>query len=214
MCGRYALIGIDELKDEYGWPADFEFMPNYNIAPTQNMPVVTDKGLEIMRWGIIPAWAKDEKIGYRLINTRSETVFDKPMWKGIVTKKRCLIPANGFYEWQKQGDSKQPFYIRTKDQKLFMFAGIWETWKHEGIEINTYSILTTEPNREMVSIHDRMPVILSKQDHVKWLAADGREQIESLLLPYQDNGLEMYPVGKDVNSVKVNEAKLILPVGR
>jgi putative SOS response-associated peptidase YedK len=210
MCGRYALYDFEELYDEYAIPEGFDIAPNYNAAPTQTMPVITENGLEMMRWGLIPRWAKDEKIGYKLFNTRSESVFEKPIWKSIVTKQKCLIPANGFYEWQKRDDGKQPYYIQLEDQGLFMFAGIWETWKHENRVWNTYSILTTTPNKEMISVHDRMPVILHSDNKAQWLAADRREDIEPLLTPYEDNQLKMFEVSKNVNTSKVNDTTLIL----
>ena len=212
MCGRYALFDIKEIENDYPLPADYEFVPNYNVAPTQTMPVITEEGMTLMRWGLIPSWSKDEKIGYKLINARSESVFEKPIWKAVITRKKCLIPANGFYEWKKAEDGKQPFFIYPKDQNIFMFAGVWETWKHEGREWHTYSILTTEPNKEMALIHDRMPVILQKEDWSQWLGADDEEDIQPLLYSYSDDGLETIEVSKDVNVVKVNNNTLILPI--
>ena len=212
MCGRYTLYEIDEVgaRFEVDIPADLN--PNYNAAPTQNMPVITSEGLDLMRWGLIPAWAKDEKIGYKMINARAETIFDKPMWKGIVKRSRCIIPANGFYEWQKRDDGKQPFYIHLPDEQLFSFAGIWETWKHEDKEWHTYSIITTSPNKEMEQIHDRMPVILSEKNEMDWIFASSQEDMEHLLKPLADNSLQMHEVSKDVNVVKTNNDKLILPI--
>lgn len=166
----------------------------------------------MMRWGLIPPWAKDEKIGYKLINARAETLFEKPMWRTAVTKRRCLIPANGFYEWQKQEDGKHPYFIHPSDIEIFSFAGLWETWKHEGREWHTYSIITTEPNKEMEKIHNRMPVILHPSDESQWLQADNQKEIEALLLPYTDNGLDMYEVGKAVNVATTNHATLIGPI--
>ena len=212
MCGRYALYGIEPLKDEYGLPEDYEGVPNYNVAPTHVMPIVTQEGPQMMRWGLIPKWAKDEKIGYKLINARAETVFEKPMWKSIITKQRCLIPANGFYEWQKRDNGKQPFFIHPTDQEMFMFAGIWETWKHDDVIWNTYTILTTTPNKEMEQIHDRMPVILQKYDHDQWLGAYTKDDIEPLLSPYNDGKLDTFEVSKDVNIIKNNKDELILPL--
>jgi len=176
------------------------------------MPVVTSDGLSLMRWGLIPKWAKDEKIGYKLINARSETVFEKPMWKGIVKQHRCLVPANGFYEWQKREAGKQPFYIHFPDERIFSFAGLWETWLHEGKEWQSYSILTTSPNQEMEPIHDRMPVILHPDDEAQWLAADTEEDITVLLAPYESGVLETYGVGTEVNAVRVNDKTLIDPI--
>lgn len=212
MCGRYTLYDFEELNDEYAKLGEFTLTPNYNVAPSQMMPVVSSNGLEMMRWGLIPKWAKDEKIGYRFFNARSESVFEKPIWKSVITKRRCLVPANGFYEWQKQPGGKQPFYIHPKHQNLFMFAGVWEIWKHDNREWHTYSILTTTPNKETRSVHDRMPVILHKDDEEQWLAADRREDVEPLLLPYEDDGLEMFAVSKNVNVAKANDDSLIAPL--
>lgn len=212
MCGRYALYDFEELYDEYAIPAEFNIAPNYNAAPTQMMPVITESGIEMMRWGLIPTWAKDERMGYRLFNARSESVFEKPIWKSIITKQRCLVPANGFYEWQKTEDGKQPFYIQLKNQKLFMLAGVWGTWKRENDMLITYSILTTLPNYEMARIHNRMPLILHKDNEVQWLEADRREDIEPLLMPYEDERLSMFEVSKSVNTVKTNDDTLILPI--
>jgi len=212
MCGRYTLHTTDELEDRYRVEVSDAIRANYNVAPSQTMPVITEDGLHMMRWGLIPKWAKDEKIGYKLINARSETVFEKPMWKGIIKQRRCLIPANGFYEWQKNGKEKQPFYIHLPDDSVFSFAGLWETWEHDGKSWETYSILTTTPNNEMESIHDRMPVILHKDDEAHWLAADTQEDIEVLLRPYTDGKLETYEVSSDVNTIKVNNETLIGPM--
>ena len=212
MCGRYTLHTTDELEERYRVEVSEAIRPNYNVAPSQTMPVVTSDGLSLMRWGLIPKWAKDEKIGYKLINARSETVFEKPMWKGIVKQHRCLVPANGFYEWQKREAGKQPFYIHFPDERIFSFAGLWETWLHEGKEWQSYSILTTSPNQEMEPIHDRMPVILHPDDEAQWLAADTEEDITVLLAPYESGVLETYGVGTEVNAVRVNDKTLIDPI--
>lgn len=212
MCGRYALYDLESLNAEYHIPEDIDLAPNFNAAPTQSMPIVTDHGMELMRWGLIPRWAKDPKMGLRLINARSESVFDKPIWKSAILHRRCLVPANGFYEWQKRLDGKHPFYIHPKDQNLFMFAGVWESWTYQDREWHTYAILTTVPNHEMTDIHDRMPVILHKEDRAQWLAADTREEIETLLMPYSHNTLEMFEVSRDVNVVKTNDGHLITPI--
>lgn len=212
MCGRYTLHTTDELEDRYRVEVSDAIRANYNVAPSQTMPVITQDGLRMMRWGLIPKWAKDEKIGYKLINARSETVFEKPMWNGIVKQRRCLIPANGFYEWKKQDDGKHPYYIHLKDQAIFSFAGLWETWEHNGKIWETYSILTTSPNKEMESIHERMPVILHKDDEEQWLAADNQEDIQVLLKPYTDGKLDTFEVSKEVNTIKINNDTLIGPI--
>ena len=171
-----------------------------------------------MKWGLVPGWSKDPNIGYKLINARSESVFEKPMWRGVILHKRCLIPANGFYEWQKHEHAgkteKQPFYIHPKDTELFAFAGVWDEWHDaEGKKWKTYSILTTSPNKEMRAIHDRMPVILAPEDEDGWLEADDtRDNIEPFLRPYHDGGLEMFPVSTEVNAVKNNGKQLVYPL--
>lgn len=213
MCGRYTLYQIDEVGALYGTGDVLEDVrPNYNVAPTHTMPVQTTNGLQLMRWGLIPVWAKDEKIGYKLFNTRSETVFEKPMWKGIVKHNRCLVPANGFYEWKKTDTGKIPFYIHMPDEQLFSFAGIWEAWRHDGYDWQTFSIMTTTPNREMESLHDRMPVIIDRKDYDMWLTADTQDDINALLLPLPDNTLQMHEVSTDVNIVKNNNGTLIGPI--
>src|SRR5687768_16864425 len=130
MCGRYTITGPEDIGDRFDVSLPGPIKPNFNAAPSQDVPVITETGngkrLEIMRWGLVPVWAKDAKIGYKLINARAETVFEKPMWKKLVASQRCLIPANGFYEWQKSAEGgKQPFYIHPREQELFAFAGIW-----------------------------------------------------------------------------------------
>lgn len=222
MCGRYTLhTKAGYLKKRYNLatlPKDIT--ANFNVAPGQTMPVIhaDDDGkprLEMMKWGLIPFWAKDPKIGYRLINARDDTIFDKPMWRNVIRKKRCLIPADGFYEWRKPKSSKEhktPFFIHPKQVDLFSFAGVWETWKDaEDHEIRTYSIITTEPNKEMSKIHNRMPVILHKEDESSWLEPTHkeREDIEPFLRPLEDGGLETYRVSEDVNSPRNNYERLI-----
>lgn len=226
-CGRYTLHAkLKDLLERYGLdetPID-EIQPNYNVAPGQTMPVVIEseegkRSLEFMRWGLVPVWAKDISIGYKLINARDDTVFEKPMWRGVILKKRCLIPADGFYEWKKppagSKSPKQPFYIRPKQMDIFSFAGVWSSWHDaEDKEIRTYSIITTEPNQEMREVHNRMPIILYPEEESDWLAYSKtkREEIEPFIHPFEDNGLEMFEVSKDVNVTKNNDEKLILPI--
>lgn len=224
-CGRYVLKAEpDELAEHYNLAAKPKgIKPNYNVAPGQILPVVTadEDGahLEMMKWGLIPVWAKDPNIGYKLINARDDSIFERPVWRGVILKKRALIPANGFYEWQKPPEGsrrpKQPFYVHPKQTGLFSFAGVWEAWKDaEGHPWKTYSIITTEPNREMGAIHNRMPVILHPDEEAAWLdpAKTTRQQIEPFLHPYEDKGLEMFKVSTDVNVARNNDSKLILPI--
>jgi putative SOS response-associated peptidase YedK len=223
MCGRYSIYLKDHMTERFqlkGVKAE-ELQPNYNAAPGQFLPVVVrgedgNNSLEVMKWGVIPRWAKDMKIGYKLINARSESLFEKPMWRGLIARQRALIPANGFYEWKKLPDGgKTPFFIHPKDQETYAFAGIWETWHDvEGHEIKSFSIITTDANKEMSGVHDRMPVILQPDEEQEYLDKDkvDRSEIEPFLHPYHDGGLDMYEVTDDVNTPKNNAAYLIKPV--
>ena len=188
------------------------------------MPVIvgSDQGpqRQMMQWGLVTTWAKEPSIGYKLINAQEDTIFDKPVWRTVILKKRCLIPADGFYEWKRPAEGtkgpKTPFYIHPKQESLFSFAGVWETWKDaEGLERATYSIITTEPNQEMASIHNRMPVILHREDEASWLepSNQSRSGLEPLLRPYEDHGLEIYTVSDDVNSPRHNDKHLIYALG-
>ncbi|MEI6237676.1 MAG: SOS response-associated peptidase [Candidatus Saccharibacteria bacterium] len=220
MCGRYTLYQADNLSDRFNLATKplVAVQDNYNVAPGQNMPIIiknqVGNGVELMKWGLIPSWAKDTKIGYKLINARSESVFDKPMWRSAVEHYRCLVPARGFYEWKVQegGKSKQPFYIHPKDQDLFAFAGLWSTYKDvEGYELKSFSILTTSPNKEMAEVHNRMPVILKPGEETHWLESSlrSKEAINTFLHPYEDNKLDLYMVSPDVNSPTSNDKHLI-----
>lgn len=218
MCGRYAVYTPAGILEYYRieFPLE-ELDERYNAAPGQYLPVVVNhedkKRLTKMRWGMIPVWAKDDKIGYKLINARSETVFEKPTWKRPMKSKRCLIPANGFYEWKKEGDAKQPYYIHLKDQELFSFAGVFDHWtnRETGEVIESYSILTTSPNKEMKPIHDRMPVVLHQKDEDRWLDPENEspESLADLFNPYDDGALDIYPVDKGVGNARVDNESLI-----
>lgn len=218
MCGRYTLFGTNELTKRFDLGSRAgQVHANYNVAPGQLMPVIVDDNgknqILIMKWGLVPVWAKDMNIGYKLINARAESVFDKPMWKGSVMHKRCLVPSSGFYEWKVVDEkTKQPYFIQPKDGGMFSFAGVFSSWKDtEGKELLTFSIITTEPNKEMAKIHNRMPVILHPEDEDKWLrpSSETRSDIEPLLRPLEDGSLKMYTVSRDVNSPKNNEENLI-----
>jgi len=230
MCGRYVLAqSYEALKNRYNLvnsgALPFKQTPRYNIAPSQMSAVVTsDNGsgnkLQSMKWGLIPHWAKDASIGFKLINARSETVREKPSFRDAFKKKRCLVPVTGFYEWQKQeeGKIKQPFYITAStngndngESEIFSFAGLWSVWKDpNGEEILSYNILTTEPNGLMEPIHKRMPVILRKDDESKWL--DTSSELESLVKlfePFESERMQAHPVSTLVNSPKNDVAGCI-----
>ena len=224
MCGRSSLTKNEkELEQRFNatfYSEDLERynpIPNFNVAPTHMMPIITNEDashINIFRWGLIPFWAKDVKIGTSMINARIETIKEKATYKNTLKNKRCLVPLDGFYEWKKEGRNKIPFRIRTTDQEIFSCAGLWETWKSpEGININTFTIITLPSNKFMHQIHDRMPAILLPEQEKEWLErAITVNDIDDILLPYPDDNMTMYPVSNRVNSVKNNDSTLIQPI--
>lgn len=223
MCGRFTLFEADAiLSKDFGAPIAFGLTPRYNIAPSQPILAVRTStgngGREavFLRWGLIPHWAKDPSIGNRMINARAETVAEKPSFRDAFRKRRCLVPASGFYEWKKAERKKQPYYIRMKDGHPLAFAGLWERWESTpGETVETCTILTTTPNDLMGQLHDRMPVILSSSDYALWLDSGNTEQdrLKSLLRPYPDREMEAFPVGVIVNNPKIDDSSCISPVG-
>ena len=203
---------IDPTKPSPG------LIPRYNIAPTQSVIVVNDTGerqLVPMRWGLIPSWAKDESIGNRLINARAETLAEKPAFRAALKKRRCLIPADGFYEWQKQGKLKQPVRIVLKSREPFAFAGLWEHWTSPaGEEVLSCTIVTTEANGLLKEVHDRMPVILTPESEAIWLDTqiDDLTKLLALLKPYPSDLMEHYPVSRAVNSPANDTQDCIVPI--
>jgi putative SOS response-associated peptidase YedK len=183
-------------------------LPRWNVAPTQMVLVRTNQSAqgELFRWGLIPHRAKEEKIGYSLINARCETVVEKPTFREAMAKRRCLVAADGFYEWRKNADgSKTPMYIRRSDGEPFAFAGLWETWRDAAGElVKTCSIVTTTANSLMAGIHERMPVILCEGDYEKWLRTEevGAKEAAGLLVPWAVEGWEAFPVSTRVNNVR------------
>lgn len=228
MCGRYTLYQIKELQKRFNLTKDEatvlleDLKKRYNIAPTQFSPVITEDDnknphIEMMRWGYMPPWAKEPKdiFKFRTFNARSEEIFSKRTWKNAIIHRRCLVPTNGFYEWQKQADGKQPYFIKPKDDDLFSFAGLYGTWKdYDGNEWGTFSILTTQPNDQMEKIHTRMPVILHPDQEQGWLnpAMTSPDEITNYMAPYDQNGLELYEVSRDVNTSRIDEETLVLPI--
>ena len=216
MCGRFQLSVKGKHISERFNVAVFDemFSPNFNCAPSQKLPVIINtkpKQLSFFQWGLIPFWAKDPGIGFKLINARGETLSEKPAFRQAFEKRRCLIPANGFYEWRKT--DKTPFRIFMKNEKIFALAGIWESWKDaEGRLINSFSIITTSPNKLMESIHDRMPVILQPEHEEDWLKENNTEQLSKLLIPFNSTKMEAYPISKKVNSPKNTGAEIAIAV--
>jgi putative SOS response-associated peptidase YedK len=215
MCGRYALYDTDNLDKRFGVTVKKAIKPNYNVAPTQHMPVIRNvngkKEIELMYWGIPRMIGKD--LVKEIINTRSDKAFSN-FWKKQVTHQRVLIPASGFYEWRKTKDGKIPYFIELPSEEMYAFAGIWNSWKdRDGNEFNAYSIMTADPNAEMKSVHDRMPVILHKKDEERWLKDDlSDEEIQEMIWTPEDGYLKMYEVSKDVGNVRNNDSELLKPV--
>lgn len=215
MCGRYTIGDVRRLSERFDTSNKIEdIKPSYNVAPSQTNPVIDRKSpnqVEMMKWGLIPSWAKDPKIGYKMINARAESVKDKPSFRKPFRDQRCLVPASGFYEWLKTEKEKIPHYIHLKGKELFAFAGLYEIWKDEnGNEVKSYTVITTEPNEVMKKIHNRMPVILKEEDEDKWLRNDTDETVlVELLKPYPDEDMEAYPVSRDVNNPRNNSEDLI-----
>jgi len=223
MCGRFTLTELepDVLTEIFTLEGDVPALsPRYNIAPTQPVATVirdaksNTNRLEIMRWGLVPSWAKDIKMGSRMINARGETVHEKPSFRSAFKRRRCLVVADGFYEWQKLSDgSKQPLYITLKDDGPFAFAGLWEFWtdRDSGSELITCTIITTTPNDFMSTIHNRMPVILPRAEYDRWLDPDQEDPaaLLPLLRPYPDDMMTAWPVSKRVNSPSNDDEGLL-----
>lgn len=216
MCGRYALYGPrSRSRVEAEYFSTLEHFPgSWNVAPGQVLPITRLKHGAIehvtARWGLVPFWAKDEKIGYKCINARSESIGTAPAFKGAYrTRRRCLVPACGFYEWQKHPAGKQPYYITSADGTLLAFAGLWDDWrKPDGERLTTFTVLTCEPNDLMRPLHDRMPVILQHDDYRTWLEA---EDPHELMVPCPEEMLTCFPVSSRVNSPRNDAPDLIAP---
>jgi putative SOS response-associated peptidase YedK len=217
MCGRYTLsTPAGRLAEEFQLDSTVEIPPSYNVAPTQQVAaVLEDEGgrrLEMLRWGLVPSWADDPDIGARMINARSETAPEKPSFRRAFRGRRCLIAADGFYEWKREDGGKQPYYFRMQDGRPFAFAGLWESWDKGGGELLTCTILTTRPNSVLQGIHDRMPVILPHDAYNAWLDPDAdREELGEFMIPYPGDDLETYPVSRFVNSPRNNDERCIEP---
>jgi putative SOS response-associated peptidase YedK len=217
MCGRYTLsTPAGRLAEEFQLDSTVEILPSYNVAPTQQVAaVLEDEGgrrLEMLRWGLVPSWADDPDIGARMINARSETAPEKPSFRRAFRGRRCLIAADGFYEWKREDGGKQPYYFRMRDGRPFAFAGLWESWDKGGGELRTCTILTTRPNSVLNGIHDRMPVILPHDAYNAWLDPDAdKEELGELMIPYPGDDLETYPVSRFVNSPSNNDERCIEP---
>lgn len=216
MCGRYTLtVDIKTIAEKFGVPASLETTPRYNVAPTQEVVTIMRNGtshLALLRWGLIPSWAKDESIGSRMINARAETLAEKPSFKGLLRSKRCLIIADGFYEWKQENGSKTPMYITLKNGDPFAFAGLWDQWKSpDGQQVRSCTIITTEPNDVLAPIHNRMPAILLPGAYEDWLDPDMRDDqaLSHWLAPYPAEEMTARAVSRLVNDPKRDSPELI-----
>lgn len=222
MCGRYTLTRRQQVVAErFGVEQlTMNIEPRFNIAPTQPVPVVlTEDGkprLDVMRWGLVPFWSKDIKSMKPLINARGETIAQKPAFKNCLIRRRCLIPADGFFEWKREGKEKIPMYIYCADMELFAFAGLWEEWKdrESGNVVRSCSIITIGANNTVAPVHDRMPVILRPEDESAWLDTSRTkpEELMQFVIPAADERIKMHEVSAQVNKWSVETPDLIVPV--
>ena len=203
MCGRYSLHSNPEvIALLFGLSEVPAHQPRYNIAPTAQVLIVRERGAARVKWGLVPRWAKDPSVGARMNNARAETVAQKPSFREAYRQRRCLIPANGFYEWKLENGLKQPYYVYPSGGELFAFAGLWEQWN----DLQTCAIITTEANEKMAAVHDRMPVIVSPAEYSAWLAGD-----EGLLRPCPTSAIEIRRVSRAVNNARNEDPGLIEP---
>lgn len=217
MCGRFAFFSLapEDLAIFGVEPGDVGLKPRYNIAPTQQAVVIPNLGprrLESFRWGLVPGWAKDVKIGSKLINARAETLSEKPSFREAFRKRRCLVPADGFFEWKDTGGGKVPYFVRLKTERPFALAGLWESFRQkEEKPLFTFTIITTRPNALLLPIHRRMPVILPPAAYDRWLDPrfEGGEDLGQLLVPHPAEEMQAYPVSTRVNSPANDDRDII-----
>ena len=225
MCGRFAIFSnLEQLKHHF--PIDkalTEVTPNYNVAPTQQiLTIVQQEGLNVLEklhWGLVPHWAKDISTGYKMINARVETVSSKPSFRDAFRKRRCLIPADGFYEWKGSKGQKHPFFITLPDEKPFAFAGLWEIWHDKDKPDEIYrscTIITRDASASLKHIHDRMPAVLPPDTYEAWLGSDNQDtkMLQKILAEKTVTEFKTRPVSKQVNSVRINEPSNIAPLSR
>lgn len=220
MCGRYTLFADEaEITSEFGLTHTIEgYEPSYNIAPGQNVLAIIHDGEEkragYLRWGLVPSWAQDEKIGYKMINARSETAHQKPSFKQLMARKRCLIIADSFYEWKQTDESKQPQRIQVADRNIFAFAGLWDKWEKNGRILFTCTMLTKDANEFMSDIHHRMPIILPKDKEDEWITPHVQAPVQAkrFLDAVEDEQFTAYSVDTYVNKAQNNDETCIQPI--
>lgn len=218
MCGRYALLSDpEEIRQRFGLKEIPGVSPRFNVCPGQMMPVILSENpatAVLAKWGLIPSWAKDPNIGYRMINARAESISDKPAFRQSLKFRRCLIPATGFYEWMHVDREKIPYYFSLADSKIFAFAGLYDRWSDaEGKQLLTFTIITTEPSSVVRQVHDRMPVILPPETESDWLdiSITDRTVPDKMLFSRMKPDLHFYQVSKDVNNPENDSSDLIIP---
>ena len=218
MCGRYYFFTpADIVAGRFGLAGGGALLPRFNIAPQSEAPVILAGGegrrLVAMRWGLVPSWSKDPSSAYRMINARAETAPEKPSFRGPFRRQRALVPADGFYEWKREGETKRPFALRLSSKEPFAMAGLWDRWKTpDGGELLSFTILTTSANPLVSQVHDRMPVILPREAEGAWLDPTQSETaLKSLLVPYAGE-MEAVPIGKAVNNPRNDGPELLTPV--
>jgi len=225
MCGRYTFYDTPEILKQFELDSEankqlaLQMPDNYNVAPGAHMPVIIRDSqqniLEFMVWGLVPSWSKTLDTGMKLINARQENLLDKRLWKGLIKSKRCIVPARGFYEWKTENKTKVPYYVTPKKGTVFSFAGLWDIWHDsEGVEMMSFSIITTKPNAEMAKIHARMPAILDDKKSEIWLSPISlyRDQLDYILSPAPNNSLTIQKVSSAVNDARHNTKELIYPL--
>ena len=218
MCGRYMLArDAQSLAEEFGIEVPERLAPRYNIAPTQPSLIVREvdkrRVAALVRWGLVPFWADDITIGQRMVNARCETVAEKPAFRAAFRRRRCLVPADGYYEWQTLAGRKQPYLISPADGRCFALAGLWEHWQRDGNELETMSLMTCSANQALGTIHDRMPVVIAPSDYDAWLAADTpAAHLKTLLRPAGDELFVTRAVSTRVNSPRNDDVECIAAV--
>jgi putative SOS response-associated peptidase YedK len=220
MCGRYSLVCIDDLGNRFRvYNPMIGARSRFNVAPGNEMPVIIRKekdAITLMRWGLVPHWTRDLKSAQKPINARAETLPEKPMFRPLLKSGRCLVPASGFFEWKNEGMHKVPFWFHRPGSPLFAFAGLYDTWiSPQGTAILTYTIITCEPNSLLAEVHNRMPVILSRENEERWLSRDPvpLQDLAGILAPYPSSAMKRVPVSDLVNSPSVDDERLVQPLG-
>jgi putative SOS response-associated peptidase YedK len=221
MCGRYVIAGTTELSERFQLRnIPFDWFPTFNAAPTQRLPVILendegDRYARLMQWGLLPRWRREGQPPIAPINARGETLLEKPMFRGLVARHRCIVPISGFYEWQEIAGKKQPFYITSMDGQAWGLAGLYDEQEGtDGEPVASFTVVTTAANPMLRPLHERMPVILRRQDEAEWLDPEVTDplRVERLLLPYPEEEIDLWPVSPAVNSVRNNSPDLIRPL--